>query len=149
MWMNGNNASSIMHKDAFNQMNCLFNGTKKWKLIAWKYEKKIYKKRVYPPQFSGISKINVSAVDLIKYPLVAEVPWQYTVVNAGDCLFLPGSMYHQVMIWIILTKFLISEIMLFSIKGRVTTNALTKCLTEFQKTIQRPSAYLDIVAFVN
>ncbi|KAJ7393736.1 hypothetical protein OS493_003395 [Desmophyllum pertusum] len=44
----------------------------------------------------GFSRINVLKVDLLKYPKVAEVPWSIVTINAGDCLFLPKSYYHQV-----------------------------------------------------
>ncbi len=96
IWLNGNNASSIMHKDAFNQLNCLYNGTKVWKLISFEHEDKVYKRFEPEARVGGFSMINVSAVDLLRYLKFAEVPWQYTVLNAGDCLYLPGSMYHQV-----------------------------------------------------
>eukprot|EP00794_Sanderia_malayensis_P008242 gene8242-9124_t len=95
-WMNGGNASSIIHKDAFNQINCLMNGTKEWKLIEYKYEKSIYKAWEPEREIGGYSRINPNKVDLIKYPKVASVPWQRTVLNGGDCLYLPGSVYHQV-----------------------------------------------------
>ena len=39
----------------------------------------------------GFSRINVTSVDLLKYPLVSEVPWSYLTINAGECLFLPKS----------------------------------------------------------
>ena len=95
-WMNGGKASSIIHKDAFNQINCLMNGTKEWKLIEYKYENKIYKHWEPEREVGGFSRVNPEKVDLLKYPKVAEVPWSFTTIFAGDCLFLPGSMYHQV-----------------------------------------------------
>lgn len=95
-WMNGGNASSIIHKDAFNQINCLMNGTKEWKLIEYKYEKSIYKAWEPEREVGGYSRVNPEKVDLLKYPKVATVPWKFTTLNGGDCLYLPGSMYHQV-----------------------------------------------------
>ena len=96
-WMNGGNASSVLHKDAFNTMNCLLNGTKEWKLIELKHEKSVYKAWEAAPSYGGYSKINVHSVDLLKYPKVANVPWQYSRLEKGDCLFLPKSMYHNVL----------------------------------------------------
>ena len=95
-WMNGGNASSIIHKDAFNQINCLMNGTKEWKLVEYKYEKSIYKAWEPEREIGGYSRIHPEQVDLLKYPKVATVPWMFTTLNGGDCLYLPGSMYHQV-----------------------------------------------------
>ncbi|XP_065059322.1 uncharacterized protein LOC135686878 [Rhopilema esculentum] len=96
-WMNGGNASSVLHKDAFNTVNCLLNGTKEWKLIALEQEKNIYKAWEAAPSFGGYSKINVHSVDLHKYPKVSQVPWQFTKIEKGDCLFLPKGMYHNVL----------------------------------------------------
>lgn len=93
IWMSGGGTSSILHKDAFNAINCLINGTKQWKMIEYKYENKIYKAWEPPQMIGGFSKINVERVDLIKQPLVSEVPWSFVTINAGDCLFLPKSMY--------------------------------------------------------
>eukprot|EP00058_Branchiostoma_floridae_P008007 XP_002593495.1 hypothetical protein BRAFLDRAFT_70717 [Branchiostoma floridae] len=43
LWMSSNGGSSILHKDAFNAINCLYNGTKHWKMIERKYEPLIHK----------------------------------------------------------------------------------------------------------
>ena len=91
LWMSGGGTKSILHKDAYNAINCLYNGTKEWKMIEYKYEDKIYKAWEPPQMVGGFSRINVRAVDLLKYPKVAEVPWSFVTVNAGDCLFLPKS----------------------------------------------------------
>lgn len=89
--MSGGGSSSILHKDAFNAINCLYNGTKEWKMIEYKYEDKIYKAWEPDREIGGFSRINPIEVDLIKYPKVAEVPWSFLTINAGDCLFLPKS----------------------------------------------------------
>ena len=96
LWFSSGGTSSILHKDAFNQLNCLINGTKEWKLIEYKYEKEIYKAYEPGDPGGGYSRINVTHVDMIKYPKISQVPWNFTVINKGDCLFLPKSMYHQV-----------------------------------------------------
>ena len=91
LWMSGGGTKSILHKDAYNAINCLYNGTKEWKMIEYKYEDKIYKAWEPPQMVGGFSRLNVRAVDLLKYRKVAEVPWSFVTVNAGDCLFLPKS----------------------------------------------------------
>ena len=70
LWMSGGNTSSLLHKDAFNALNCLFNGTKKWKLFEYKYEKDLYKAYEPGDPYGGFSRINPEAVDLNKYPKV-------------------------------------------------------------------------------
>ena len=91
LWMSGGGTKSILHKDAYNAINCLYNGTKEWKMVEYKYEDKIYKAWEPPQMVGGFSRVNVLKVDLLKYPKVAEVPWSFVTVNAGDCLFLPKS----------------------------------------------------------
>lgn len=91
LWMSGGGTKSILHKDAYNAINCLYNGTKEWKMIEYKYEDKIYKAWEPPQMVGGYSRLNVHAVDLLKYPKVSEVPWSFVTVHAGDCLFLPKS----------------------------------------------------------
>ena len=78
-------------QDAFNGINCLYNGTKEWKMIEYKYENKIYKSWEPEYEIGGYSLLDVQSVDLIKYPEVQNVPWSFVTVNAGDCLFLPKS----------------------------------------------------------
>ena len=34
IWMSGGDSHSVLHKDAYNAINCLLNGTKYWKLIG-------------------------------------------------------------------------------------------------------------------
>lgn len=70
LWMSGGNTSSLLHKDAFNTLNCLFNGTKDWKLFEYKYEKELYKAYEPGDPLGGFSRINPEAVDLTKYPKV-------------------------------------------------------------------------------
>merc|ERR1712196_417982 len=41
-------------------------------------------------------RIDVDAVDLIKYPKWANVEWWYADLEAGDCLYIPSNWYHQV-----------------------------------------------------
>ncbi|XP_072036429.1 uncharacterized protein [Amphiura filiformis] len=96
IWMSGGDSHSILHKDAFNAINCLVNGTKYWKLIERKYEKWIYEAWEPDYEVGGYSEINVEEVDMIKHPDIAKVPWSKFTIHAGDCLFLPSTYYHQV-----------------------------------------------------
>lgn len=95
LWMSGGGSSSILHKDAFNAINCLYNGTKEWKMIEYKHENMIYKAYEPDREIGGFSRINPQKVDLLKYPKIAEVPWSFVTINAGDCLFLPKSKYYH------------------------------------------------------
>jgi len=43
----------------------------------------------------SFSDINPAAVDLVKYPDFAKIPWSNFTIHAGDCLFLPKSKKKQ------------------------------------------------------
>ncbi|XP_041479826.1 uncharacterized protein LOC121427477 isoform X2 [Lytechinus variegatus] len=96
LWMSSGNTHSIIHKDAFNAINCLMKGTKYWKLIEFKYEKWLYKTWEPKREIGGNSQVDAQSIDLLKYPDIAKVRWSNITINAGDCLFLPKSYYHQV-----------------------------------------------------
>lgn len=89
LWMSSGNSKSVLHKDAFNQMNCLMNGTKQWKLVHKQYEPYIHKSVEPEREIGGRSDINVSSVDLLTHPNIAKVHYSDITVHAGDCLFLP------------------------------------------------------------
>uniref|UniRef100_H2Z9X2 JmjC domain-containing protein n=1 Tax=Ciona savignyi TaxID=51511 RepID=H2Z9X2_CIOSA len=96
IWWNGGGGKSIIHKDAFNQINCLYRGTKQWKIFEYKYEKWIYQQKEREEGVGGFSKVNVDSVDLIRYKDFAKIPWSNITIFEGDCLYLPKSDYHQV-----------------------------------------------------
>ena len=144
LWFSSGGTSSILHKDAFNQLNCLINGTKEWKLIEYKYEKEIYKAYEPGDPGGGFSRINVTHVDMIKYPKISQVPWNFTVINKGDCLFLPKSMYHQVKSY---GSMNLAISILFSRfdhlnPNKVTTKSFKECETD--KPRFRPLSEFDV-----
>lgn len=96
LWMSSGNTHSIVHKDAFNAINCLMKGTKYWKLIEYKYEKWLYKTWEPQREVGGNSQVDPQSIDLIRFPDVGKIRWSNITINAGDCLFLPKSYYHQV-----------------------------------------------------
>lgn len=100
VWMSGGNTSSLLHKDAFNALNCLFNGTKEWKLFDYKYEKELYKASEPGNPFGGFSRINPEAVDLNKYPKVMEygrvfIHCNFTIDIAFRMLFELMALFSQ------------------------------------------------------
>lgn len=96
LWVSGGGTSSILHRDAFHAINCLYNGTKDWLLIHPKYEDKIYMAKEARHEIGGRSIIDVDSVDMEEFPLIQDIHYSFLTVNAGDCLFLPGKYWHQV-----------------------------------------------------
>lgn len=133
VWMNsdmgkkGKGGSSIIHKDAFNTLNCVVSGKKDWKLVELQYNDFMYQAWEGPLDrgYGGYSLINSEKVDAKRFPKVGNIPrWQFTTINAGDCLYLPSQMWHQVKSYGAENRavaFLFSQF-----KGRKQLN-LTKC----------------------
>lgn len=96
IWWSGGGSASVIHKDAYHQLNCLLNGTKYWTLIEKKYEKQIYKHPEPDYEQGGFSDINAKQVDLKRYPMIKMVQWSNITLHPGDCIFLPKEYYHQV-----------------------------------------------------
>ena len=42
---------------------------------------------------SGYSPLSPDMIDLEKYPDYAKVPWLYTTIYPGDCVYIPASKY--------------------------------------------------------
>ncbi len=40
---------------------------------------------------SGFSPLSPDAIDLKKHPNYAKVPWLYTSIYPGDCVYIPAS----------------------------------------------------------
>lgn len=105
LWMNsdlgkkGNGGNSILHKDAFNTINCVVSGRKEWKLIELQYNDLVYQswEGEMDRGYGGFSLVNPDKVDAKRFPLVGDIPrWQFITVNEGDCIHLPSQMWHQV-----------------------------------------------------
>ncbi len=91
LWLGGHGTQSLIHKDADNAINCLFNGEKSWIMISQDYEHLI----PFTPTggYSAMAQIDPDYVDLLKYPKFSEVPYTHVDMEAGDCLFIPASKY--------------------------------------------------------
>ena len=71
LWMNsdlgkkGQGGNSILHKDAFNTVNCVINGTKEWKLIELQYNDYVYQswEGQMDAGYGGFSLVNPEQVN--------------------------------------------------------------------------------------
>ena len=91
IWMSAGGSRSRLHRDAFNAMNCQINGTKDWIMVPSNQTKNVYFVASGEYEMGGLSPVNADAVDLKKYPRFRNVPWGITVVEAGDCIYVPGG----------------------------------------------------------
>jgi len=101
LWISTGDTNSKIHKDSNNQMNCLYKGTKTWTMFAPEHSKSMYLVNERPGEdqmydSAGFSRINTRNVNLNKFPKFAAVPFHRVTVNAGDCLYVPGTYMHHV-----------------------------------------------------
>ncbi|XP_078489480.1 uncharacterized protein LOC100176870 [Ciona intestinalis] len=96
LWIGTHGTRSMLHFDADNIMHCIVSGRKDWILINPDDKPKIDMVMGEPGQGSGFSHLNVDNVDLFENPQLAQVPWEYVSLYAGDCIYLPSQYLHQV-----------------------------------------------------
>ncbi|XP_065060405.1 bifunctional peptidase and arginyl-hydroxylase JMJD5-like isoform X2 [Rhopilema esculentum] len=92
MWFSSGGTKSVLHADNVDNINCLFSGEKELYMVDKNHQEHI---DIDEPN-GGYSKVNPDAVDLDKYPGIASAPWWEAKMEAGDCLFIPLSWFHQV-----------------------------------------------------
>ncbi|XP_066271363.1 bifunctional peptidase and (3S)-lysyl hydroxylase Jmjd7-like [Branchiostoma lanceolatum] len=91
MWFSSGGTKSVLHFDAVDNINCLFEGSKELFMVDKKEHKHI--DIDHEGSFSGV---DVEKVDLHKYPGLKDVPWYNATMEAGDCLFIPYKWFHHV-----------------------------------------------------
>jgi hypothetical protein len=99
-WLSEGGTAGIMHKDPFNQFNCVVRGRKLWTIVDPKHIKKvpmvIEDGMPSEENSGGIVAFKFESVDLARFPSLVDVPYEQSWVEAGDCLYMPGSYLHQV-----------------------------------------------------
>ncbi|XP_068743702.1 uncharacterized protein [Montipora capricornis] len=88
------NTSSSCHMDGYENLLSVISGTKEI-LVA----DPNYVEYFYPRNHTTVnieSPIDPEAVDLQKFPKLAEIPFHKVVLNAGDILYIPQHWWHHV-----------------------------------------------------
>ncbi|XP_033122447.1 uncharacterized protein LOC117121372 isoform X2 [Anneissia japonica] len=96
LWFSSGGTKSLLHRDADDAINCLYNGTKDWIMIHPRDEQNIPIAKEVFEGYGGFSVLDPDRVDLLKHPQFVNVPWKFVHVKAGDCLFLPRGYWHRV-----------------------------------------------------
>jgi hypothetical protein len=117
MWLSAGGTKSVVHKDGKDNMNCLFAGHKRiafWHpkyqgviesaALGWRDNRKgppadgdgVPRYGAYAGAFGEAATIDVTAVDLARFPGWASLQWSEAEVQAGDCVFIPTGWYHHV-----------------------------------------------------
>ena len=80
-----------LHKDPYNNIHCVFNGTKDWILVHPDQTDKVYMSEDSYFEWGGISDINVDNVDLQLYPKIADIQYSMVRLHRGDCIYMPSG----------------------------------------------------------
>eukprot|EP00112_Aurelia_sp_Birch-Aquarium-sp1_P011282 Seg2372.2 transcript_id=Seg2372.2/GoldUCD/mRNA.D3Y31 product="JmjC domain-containing protein 5" protein_id=Seg2372.2/GoldUCD/D3Y31 len=87
---------TALHKDPYNNIHCVFNGTKDWILIHPNQTHLVYMSLDSNYEWGGLSDINVDDIDLEIYPDIVKIQYSKIRLFKGDCIFMPSGYWHQV-----------------------------------------------------
>ncbi|CAB3989861.1 Hypothetical predicted protein [Paramuricea clavata] len=96
LFLSAGGGKTMLHRDPFSSIHCVFNGTKQWLTIHPSQTHLIYQSEESRYEYGGFSEIDVDHVDLEEFPMISEVKYSKVVMNKGDCLFMPQGYWHQV-----------------------------------------------------
>ena len=82
---------TALHKDPYNNIHCVFNGTKDWILIHPNQTHLVYMSSDSNYEWGGLSDINVDDIDLELYPDIAKINYSKIRLYKGDCIFMPSG----------------------------------------------------------
>lgn len=91
-WFSSGGTKSVLHYDAVDNINCLFDGTKELLMIN-----KSHLLQAHIDKVNGaFSSVDVDKVDMYKFPGLQTIPYYKVLMEPGDCLFIPARWVHQV-----------------------------------------------------
>ena len=120
LWMSSGGTESVLHSDQYDNLNCVLSGSKRFLLIDSAYYGIVADTRCgwydaekaarqagdgdLPEELKRLKHgygafgggVNVSAVDLLRFPCFANLPFTEATLRAGDCLLLPRHWMHHV-----------------------------------------------------
>lgn len=91
LFLSARGGQTKLHQDPYNNIHCIFNGTKDWLLVHPDQTHLIYMSDESEFEWGGYSEINADSVDLKIFPRIKEVQFSKVTMNKGDCIFMPGG----------------------------------------------------------
>ncbi|XP_076820480.1 jumonji C domain-containing protein 5-like [Clavelina lepadiformis] len=93
LWFSSGGTNSLLHYDTVENLYCQLFGSKHWFMVdPW-----IAKKHIIEDHPEGqYTSVNVSMVDMEKYPGLRNMPWWSARSYPGDCIYVPLNWWHQV-----------------------------------------------------
>ncbi|EDO48553.1 predicted protein [Nematostella vectensis] len=96
LFMSAGGGKTMIHRDPYSTIHCVFNGTKDWWLLGQNQTHLVYESEESSKELGGFSIVDVNAVDLEKFPSISDVKYSRITMNKGDCIFVPGGIWHHV-----------------------------------------------------
>ncbi|KAI0222815.1 Fibrinogen-like protein 1 [Lamellibrachia satsuma] len=96
IWMSSGGTASLLHSHADHNLHCVLAGRKDFILIQPKYKDKLafHSENAYPE--AGSSEIDMDRINMFKYKSVSDVPWSWSTLWSGDCIYIPAGHLLQV-----------------------------------------------------
>lgn len=92
--MSSGNTSSAFHHDGYENLLSIISGEKEIILYDSKYTRLLEADNVTVA--AGVSQIDPERLDLVRYPIMAELPYFVASLKPGDMLYIPQYWWHQV-----------------------------------------------------
>ncbi|XP_038048809.1 uncharacterized protein LOC119722653 [Patiria miniata] len=96
VFLSAKGGKTVLHRDPYSSVHCVFNGTKQWIVIDPKQKASLYISEESTYEFGGYSTIDVDNVDLDEFPKLRDVEYARVILNKGDCIYMPSGYMHQV-----------------------------------------------------
>ncbi|XP_050404429.1 uncharacterized protein LOC126820477 [Patella vulgata] len=96
LWMSSGGTSSMLHSHEDHNLHCVLFGRRDFILIENKYKSAFAFKEEYPNSVAGHSPLDMEMINALKYTKIADIPWTWSTLHQGDCIFIPAGYLHQV-----------------------------------------------------
>lgn len=91
MFLSARGGKTVIHRDPYSTIHCVFNGSKIWYSIDPSQTHLLYPSEESTYEWGGYSVVDVDAVDLKEFPRLKDIKYSKIKMTAGDCLFMPGG----------------------------------------------------------
>ncbi|XP_005104510.2 uncharacterized protein LOC101847982 [Aplysia californica] len=96
LWMSSGGTSSLVHSHDDHLLHCVLFGRRDFILINGAHKKSFDYHDDYPNSRGGHSDMTTDMINVFRYKSIPNVPWIWSTLYAGDCLFVPAGYLHQV-----------------------------------------------------
>ena len=98
LFLSAGGGKTLIHRDPYSTIHCVFNGTKDWLLIGKDQADLLYVSEESTHELGGFSIVDVDSVNLLEFPKIRNVRYSKVTMEKGDCIFVPGGKYKSIML---------------------------------------------------